>query len=117
MRKYAVAAALAAGNAVIAKPAEETPLIAAEAVRILHEAGVPPDALADAALAEARRYLNSSPFSIRRIKSLVWQGLERDLSEHMAAHVEAMSAAFKSEDHKEGVAAFLERRPARFTGR
>ncbi len=41
-----VAAALAAGNAVIAKPAEETPLIAAEAVRALHEAGVPREALA-----------------------------------------------------------------------
>ena len=41
-----IAAALAAGNAVIAKPAEETPLIAAEAVRALHEAGVPRDALA-----------------------------------------------------------------------
>ena len=40
-----VAAALAAGNSVIAKPAEETPLIAAEAVRLLHEAGVPRDAL------------------------------------------------------------------------
>ncbi|MFG1421057.1 trifunctional transcriptional regulator/proline dehydrogenase/L-glutamate gamma-semialdehyde dehydrogenase [Roseixanthobacter liquoris] len=40
-----VAAALAAGNPVIAKPAEETPLIAAEAVKILHEAGVPPAAL------------------------------------------------------------------------
>ena len=36
-----VAAALAAGNAVLAKPAEETPLIAAEAVTLLHEAGIP----------------------------------------------------------------------------
>ncbi|MCH4151897.1 MAG: trifunctional transcriptional regulator/proline dehydrogenase/L-glutamate gamma-semialdehyde dehydrogenase [Sphingobium sp.] len=40
-----VAAALVAGNPVLAKPAEETPLIAAEAVRLLHEAGVPEDAL------------------------------------------------------------------------
>jgi RHH-type proline utilization regulon transcriptional repressor/proline dehydrogenase/delta 1-pyrroline-5-carboxylate dehydrogenase len=40
-----VAAALVAGNAVIAKPAEQTPLIAAECVRLLHAAGVPPDAL------------------------------------------------------------------------
>ncbi|HEY1862571.1 MAG TPA: trifunctional transcriptional regulator/proline dehydrogenase/L-glutamate gamma-semialdehyde dehydrogenase [Roseiarcus sp.] len=40
-----VAAALATGNSVIAKPAEETPLIAAEALRALHEAGVSPDAL------------------------------------------------------------------------
>jgi RHH-type proline utilization regulon transcriptional repressor/proline dehydrogenase/delta 1-pyrroline-5-carboxylate dehydrogenase len=40
-----VAAALAAGNTVVAKPAEQTPLIAAEAVRLLHEAGVPASAL------------------------------------------------------------------------
>ena len=40
-----IAAALAAGNVVLAKPAEETPLIAAEGVRLLHEAGVPADAL------------------------------------------------------------------------
>jgi RHH-type proline utilization regulon transcriptional repressor/proline dehydrogenase/delta 1-pyrroline-5-carboxylate dehydrogenase len=36
-----VAAALAAGNAVLAKPAEQTPLTAALAVRLLHEAGIP----------------------------------------------------------------------------
>ncbi len=40
-----VAGALAAGNAVLAKPAEQTPLMAAAAVRLLHEAGVPPDVL------------------------------------------------------------------------
>src|ERR1700738_3713928 len=40
-----VTAALMAGNAVVAKPAEQTPLIAAEAVRLLHEAGVPASAL------------------------------------------------------------------------
>ena len=37
--------ALAAGNAVIAKPAEQTPLIAARAVSLMHEAGIPPDAV------------------------------------------------------------------------
>ncbi len=40
-----VAAALAAGNAVAAKPAEQTPLIAARAVELLHRAGVPGDVL------------------------------------------------------------------------
>lgn len=40
-----VAAALVAGNPVLAKPAEETPLIAAEGVRLLREAGVPEHAL------------------------------------------------------------------------
>ncbi|GIK85467.1 MAG: bifunctional protein PutA [Betaproteobacteria bacterium] len=40
-----VAGALAAGNPVVAKPAEQTPLAAFEAVRLLHEAGVPAAAL------------------------------------------------------------------------
>jgi len=40
-----LSAALAAGNAVIVKPAESTPLIAALAVRLLHQAGVPVTAL------------------------------------------------------------------------
>ena len=40
-----VAAALVAGNPVVAKPAGNTPLIAAQGVRILHEAGIPRDVL------------------------------------------------------------------------
>ena len=40
-----VAAALAAGNSVVAKPAEQTPLMAAAAIRLLHRAGVPDDVL------------------------------------------------------------------------
>ncbi|HZM48696.1 MAG TPA: bifunctional proline dehydrogenase/L-glutamate gamma-semialdehyde dehydrogenase PutA [Burkholderiales bacterium] len=40
-----VSAALAAGNAVVAKPAEQTPLIATRATTLLHEAGVPRDVL------------------------------------------------------------------------
>ncbi|CAA7613899.1 L-glutamate gamma-semialdehyde dehydrogenase [Magnetospirillum sp. SS-4] len=40
-----VAAALAAGNAVVAKPAEQTPGMAAEAVSLLHRAGIPEEVL------------------------------------------------------------------------
>jgi RHH-type proline utilization regulon transcriptional repressor/proline dehydrogenase/delta 1-pyrroline-5-carboxylate dehydrogenase len=40
-----ITAALAAGNSVVAKPAEQTPLIAARAVALLHRAGVPATAL------------------------------------------------------------------------
>lgn len=40
-----IAAALAAGNAVLAKPAEQTPRVAAEAVRLFHAAGLPGDLL------------------------------------------------------------------------
>ena len=40
-----IAAALAAGNTVVAKPAEQTPLVAALAIQLLHQAGVPANAL------------------------------------------------------------------------
>ena len=43
--KGQIAAALAAGNAVLAKPAEPTPLIANYVSRMLHQAGVPRSAL------------------------------------------------------------------------
>jgi RHH-type proline utilization regulon transcriptional repressor/proline dehydrogenase/delta 1-pyrroline-5-carboxylate dehydrogenase len=41
-----IAAALVCGNAVLAKPAPQTPLVAAAAVRLLLEAGIPPDVIA-----------------------------------------------------------------------
>ena len=78
---------------------------------------VAPEDLMDAARAEATRFLNGSPFSQRLIKDLVYRGLERDLGEHMRNHVTSLQACFRSEDHKEGVAAFLERREANFIGR
>ncbi len=77
---------------------------------------VAPDQLATAAREEAERYLASSPMSLRKMKALVWQGMERDVAAHMEVHVKAMQDCFKSHDHKEGVAAFLEKRPARFIG-
>jgi enoyl-CoA hydratase/carnithine racemase len=93
-------------------------LEAEEALRIGYaQQVVEPEALAEAARAEARLYLKTSPFAAARAKELVWKGLERDLAEHMKHHLAAMAECFASEDHKEGVASFLERRPAVFTGR
>jgi enoyl-CoA hydratase/carnithine racemase len=77
---------------------------------------VEPDALLPRARELAQAYLAGSPFAIARIKSLAYEGLARDVDEHMRAHVEALSACFKSDDHREGVASFLERRPPSFTG-
>jgi enoyl-CoA hydratase len=77
---------------------------------------VAPEQCLPAARELAQSFLAGSPFSHRRIKELVYRGLARDYAEHMAAHTEALGACFRSEDHKEGVAAFLEKRPARFTG-
>jgi enoyl-CoA hydratase len=78
---------------------------------------VPPEDCLPAARDAARAMLAGSPFSHRLMKQLVYGGLERTQAEHMSAHAKALRACFDSADHKEGVAAFLEKRPAKFTGR
>ena len=91
---------------------------AAEALRLgIVSAVVEPEELPAAARAEAARYLTGSPFAIRRTKQLVYEGLARSADEHVKATGELLEECFRSEDHKEGVASFLERREARFTGR
>ena len=78
---------------------------------------VSPEECLPAARELAKSFLAGSPFSHERMKALVYRGLARAQGEHMTAHTEALTACFRSADHKEGVAAFLEKRPARFTGR
>jgi 2-(1,2-epoxy-1,2-dihydrophenyl)acetyl-CoA isomerase len=91
---------------------------AAEARRVGFVAAVvPADDLPAAAEAEARRYLAASPFAVRRVKALVYAGLARPVDEHLRETGALLEECFRSEDHREGVAAFLERRDARFTGR
>ena len=76
-----------------------------------------PDIVMEKAMEMARSFLQGSPFSHTRIKSLVYEGLGNNVLEHMEQHTRALAECFKSEDHQEGVASFLEKRPAKFTGR
>ena len=83
-----IAAALAAGNAVLAKPAEQTCLIAARAVALMHEAGVPVAALQLLPGAgEVGAMLTSDP----RVAGVVFTGstdvakiIDRAMAEHLA---------------------------------
>jgi len=77
---------------------------------------VPSESLVARAREIASSFLGSSPFSVSRIKGLVMEGLGSDVDAHMRRHTTAMAECFASDDHREGVSAFLERRPARFTG-
>jgi enoyl-CoA hydratase len=77
---------------------------------------VQPGMLMAEARALAQGVLQGSPFSHARIKALVYEGLGGDVSGHMQRHTQALAECFKSFDHQEGVAAFLERRQANFTG-
>ena len=91
---------------------------AAEALRLGYVLDVvAPDELAGRVAALAEQVAAGSPHSFRWLKQLTYQGLTASVDEHMERHTAAMSACFKSDDHREGVASFLERRPANFTGR
>ncbi len=90
---------------------------AAEALRLGYVTQVvEPEALTDAVRTMTDAILEGSPFAQRRIKELVMAGLTADVGDHMGRHVMALGECFKSDDHREGVASFLERRPAAFTG-
>lgn len=87
-----------------------------------HEIGflldvVEPDDLQVRARDLARRVSSGSPFATARAKELINGAASRTRDEHLERHIVALTECQTSEDHKEGVAAFLERRPAKFTGR
>lgn len=91
---------------------------AREAHELKYVSGVfEPEELMQQARAMAEAIMQGSPFSHVRIKQLVYEGLGNDVAEHMQNHTTALAECFRSEDHKEGVASFLERRPPKFTGR
>ncbi len=68
------------------------------------------------ARALAAAICRGSPFSHARIKTLVYEGLGSEVGPHMQRHTQALAECFRSSDHQEGVASFLERREAKFTG-
>jgi enoyl-CoA hydratase/carnithine racemase len=58
-----------------------------------------------------------SPRSLRIIKRQVYEAMSQPLAEAFDISVREMMACFRTEDFKEGVAHFVEKRPAAFTGR
>ena len=74
-----VAAALVAGNAVIAKPAEQTPLIAAAAVQLFHRAGIPATALH---LVPGDGAVGALLVAHPRIAGVAFTGLDRGRAAH-----------------------------------
>jgi enoyl-CoA hydratase/carnithine racemase len=76
-----------------------------------------PEDLLPRAIELANLYARSSPFAQSRIKELVYEGFTSDIDDHSARSGSLLDECFASEDHKEGLAAFFERREANFTGR
>jgi enoyl-CoA hydratase/carnithine racemase len=94
-------------------------MAAEEALRVgLVSAVLPgPDLLAHAQAYARDIAQNVSPRSTRIIKQQIWAALDQSFAETLQqAHGEVL-ASMDSEDFKEGLAHFKEKRPARFTGR
>ncbi|MBD7939788.1 enoyl-CoA hydratase-related protein [Brevundimonas guildfordensis] len=77
---------------------------------------VVPDAeLTEAALALAQRLANGA-YSQRLIRQLAWSAVDADWETALAEERAAQRTAGRSADHREGVRAFMEKRPTAFTG-
>ena len=74
----------------------------------------PPDALGEAAKAVADDIAACGPAAVRAQKRLMRRWQEAHLDESIAAGVEEFDRTFETGDPREGMTAFLERRPARF---
>lgn len=78
---------------------------------------VPHDTLLAECRAMAERMLANGPLAVAWCKKLVDEGLETDLWEALDYEAETFGASFATQDQKEGMKAFLEKRKAAFTGR
>jgi enoyl-CoA hydratase len=89
---------------------------AEEALRIGLVNGVH-DPVLDKAREVAQLLSSKSPIALRLMKRLANRSLGGDHGENLAAEGETFGEIFSSADAKEGMTAFVEKRPARFTGR
>ena len=91
---------------------------AAEACRIgLVNKVVPAGELLTAAKELAAKIISRGPVAVQLCKAAVNEGLDMDLESAQAYEAEVFGLCFATADQKEGMNAFVEKRPAKFTGK
>ena len=78
---------------------------------------VPRAELLPTAIERAQEIMKNSPFAVRQAKWAIDQGVDLPFEDGLEREHEAYMRAIGSQDRQEGIAAFNERRPPRFTGR
>jgi enoyl-CoA hydratase/carnithine racemase len=94
------------------------PIDAATALKLgLVSEVVEGDALLDSAVALAERYAERAPLAVAATKRAVADGMDRPLRDALDVERREMNALFATEDAREGISAFLEKRAPSWTGR
>ena len=88
----------------------------AERIGVLNRL-VPPEELEKETMALANKIASGPPIAIRLMKMQAYKGLEMDLETALEMAAACETITLTSEDHKEGVAAFREKREARYQGK
>lgn len=78
---------------------------------------LPPEGLRAAAIERARRIAANAPLAVRAAKQAIGQGLHLSVAEGMKLEIDVYNRLVPTDDRKEGVLAFNQRRQARFEGR
>ncbi|MGH7089482.1 MAG: enoyl-CoA hydratase-related protein [Stellaceae bacterium] len=78
---------------------------------------LPREAVLDAAVATAASIAENAPLSVRQAKKAIHAGLDLDLRSGLLFEIEAYNRLVPTEDRREGILAFNEKRKPRFTGR
>ena len=84
---------------------------AAEAKEIgLVNAVYPPEELMDKAVAMAKSFMANAPIAVKYAKACIDRGMQMDIDDGIAVENELFAMCFATEDQKEGMGAFLEKR-------
>ena len=78
---------------------------------------VEPEALMDEAVALEKKILKNGPLAVTYCKIAIQRGMEMDIDSAIALENQLFGMCFASEDQKEGMKAFIEKRPAEFKGK
>ena len=78
---------------------------------------VPPEELMDAVMKTAQEISSKGQVSVKLCKAAINRGMDVDINSALTIEADAFGLCFATEDQKEGMAAFMEKRKPEFTGK